>query len=115
MAVAVWLTYRGPLDGPFIFDDVPTVVSNLSLRRLWPLVNLDEGLGPLSQPPQTSVSGRPVANLSLAVDYHFSKLNRAAIASRIWRCTRVRGNRAGGCCEPHAAPRIFSRAVRDRG
>ena len=74
LALAVWFTYRGPLDGPFIFDDIPTVVSNLSLRQLWPLVNLGEGLGPLQPPPQTSVSGRPVANLSLAVDFHFSKL-----------------------------------------
>ena len=84
LAVAVWFTYRGPLDGPFIFDDVPTVVSNLSLRRLWPLVNLGEGRGPLQPPPQTSVSGRPVANLSLAIDYHFSQL-----APRGYRVTNI--------------------------
>lgn len=74
IALAVWFTYRGPLDGPFIFDDVPTIIGNTSIRSLWPLVSFSDRRGPLQPPPQTSVTGRPVANLSLAIDYHFSQL-----------------------------------------
>ncbi len=75
LALAVWLTYQGSLAAPFIFDDVPTIVGNLSLRRLWPLVSFSGEMSPLQALPQTAVYGRPLVNLSLALNYHFGQLD----------------------------------------
>ncbi|HEY4312004.1 MAG TPA: tetratricopeptide repeat protein [Pirellulales bacterium] len=74
LALAIWFTYRGSLDGPFIFDDVPTIAGNLSIRKLWPLVSFSGEMSPLQAPPQTSVHARPVVNLSLALNFYFSQL-----------------------------------------
>ena len=60
--------YHNSLAGPFVYDDVPAIVENPTIRRLWPLTL------PLS-PPQGSgvtVNGRPVLNLSFAVNYALS-------------------------------------------
>src|SRR5262249_31837210 len=58
-----WLAYRHSFEGPFIFDDGPSITDNLHIRQLLPL---REALG---APPQTAVSGRPVASLTLAINY----------------------------------------------
>lgn len=69
LAVAVFAAYSPALRAPFIFDDVSSITDNASIRRLWPPTI------PL-QPPGGSlaVSGRPVINYSLAVDYALNSL-----------------------------------------
>ena len=57
------VVYANSLGGPFIFDDHTTIVSNASIRQLRPLAL------PLSPPAETAVTGRPVANLTFAVNY----------------------------------------------
>jgi Flp pilus assembly protein TadD len=54
--------YAKSLGGPFIFDDLRSIASNPTLHPLWP-----PG-GVLHPPPGTTVSGRPLLNLSFAVD-----------------------------------------------
>lgn len=56
--------YLNSLDGPFIFDDEYSVQTNPSIRSLWPL-------GPVLHPPRLgrTVEGRPVLNLSFAINY----------------------------------------------
>ena len=70
LAGLIWLIYRPVLDAPLIFDDASTLVGNPSIRQLWPL---DSG-GPLDPPAGTPVYGRPLANLSFALNYHFGEL-----------------------------------------
>jgi protein O-mannosyl-transferase len=48
---------------PFDFDDLPGIVNNPTIRRLWPLSQV------LATPNlETAVSGRPIANLSFALN-----------------------------------------------
>ncbi len=47
---------------PFFFDDRPAILRNPTIRHLWPGRDL-------LNPPVSGVSGRPVANFSLAVNY----------------------------------------------
>jgi tetratricopeptide (TPR) repeat protein len=63
LIVAVVVAYSNSLHGKFIFDDVPSIVENQSIRDLgsWQV---------LAAPPDAiTTSGRPVVNLSLAVNY----------------------------------------------
>ena len=46
-----------------MWDDETAILKNQTIRQLWPI------WGPLSPPPETPVAGRPLANLSLAVNY----------------------------------------------
>src|SRR5580698_359879 len=55
--------YGGCLRAPFVFDDGPAILSNASIRKLWPAWGL------LSPPTGTTLSGRPIANLTFAVNY----------------------------------------------
>jgi tetratricopeptide (TPR) repeat protein len=57
------LVYANSLRGPFVYDDRAAIVGNQTIRTLWPLSV------PLAPPPFTPVSGRPLVNLSLAIDY----------------------------------------------
>lgn len=58
------VAYHNSFDGPFVFDDASSIVTNPTIRRLWPLTE------PLT-PPSSNVTaqGRPVLNLSLALNY----------------------------------------------
>ena len=56
-------TYWNSLRGPFIWDDQISIVTNASIHRLWPLSV------PLRPPRETPVAGRPVVNLSFALNY----------------------------------------------
>jgi tetratricopeptide (TPR) repeat protein len=58
--------YHNGLHGPFIFDDVNAIPGNPTIRRLWPILSA-------AQPPGTA--GRPVVNLSLAINYALGGLN----------------------------------------
>lgn len=65
LTVASLLAYGRTFSAPFIFDDLPGIVRNPTIRALWPL---DEVLFP-SQASGTGVDGRPIVNLSLALNY----------------------------------------------
>jgi hypothetical protein len=54
--------YANNLDGEFVFDDVDAIVSNESLRHL-------NSTAMLTPPPNTTATGRPLLNVTLAVDY----------------------------------------------
>lgn len=63
LAVIGLLTWLTGLGGKFVFDDIPGVENNLTIRHLLPLS------GPLNPPANTTLDGRPVANLSFALSY----------------------------------------------
>lgn len=60
----VFLSYANSISTPFVFDDLRGIVHNESIRKLWPLTDA------LSPPMMaTGAGGRPIVNLSLAVNY----------------------------------------------
>ena len=64
IAAGALAAYSGSFAGPLLFDDVPSIVNNPTIRRLWPLS------GPLCPPGGgITVEGRPVLNFSLALNY----------------------------------------------
>src|SRR6185503_20466827 len=64
LVVATIAAYWNSLNVPLFFDDRPAIIHNESIRHLWPpweaLTPPNDGSG---------VSGRPLVNLSLAVNY----------------------------------------------
>lgn len=87
---AVGLVYSRSLLHGFIFDDRPAILENPTIRRLWPIW---EALRP---PRENPMSGRPLANLTLAVNYALGGLKpwgyraanmglHAAAAVVLWR------------------------------
>jgi Flp pilus assembly protein TadD len=74
--VAGSLTYLNSVSNPFVFDDTATIVDNQQIRQL-------SDLPALLQPTrELSVAGRPVANISLALNYAVGGLNVAGY--HIW-------------------------------
>jgi len=69
IVAAVLLAYANGLTGPFIYDDIDSIPANNHLHGLWPLRSA------LSAPPRSSVSGRPIVCLSLALNYSLGGLN----------------------------------------
>ena len=63
IVVAGGVAYHNSLTGAFLFDDFNAIVDNPHIRRLWPLTEA------LTAPPQSTVDGRPVVALTLAVNY----------------------------------------------
>lgn len=64
LLLAGLLAYHNSLAGPFVFDDKPAILHNPTIRQLWPLSV------PLAPPADgSSVTGRPVVNLSFALNY----------------------------------------------
>ena len=63
------LVYGNGLSGPLVFDDETSILNNTSIRGLTPLS------GPLSPPRNTPVAGRPVVNLTFAVNYAIGGLD----------------------------------------
>ncbi len=61
--------YHNSLHAPFIFDDLDAITGNPTIRRLWPPWRA------MSPPPDSPVTGRPIVNLSLAVNYTLDGLN----------------------------------------
>jgi tetratricopeptide (TPR) repeat protein len=61
--VALCAAYANSFHGPFIFDDTPSIVENQSIRHLGSLQVL------AAPPDAVTTTGRPVVNLSLAVNY----------------------------------------------
>jgi tetratricopeptide (TPR) repeat protein len=61
--------YWNSLDAPFLWDDQLAVLSNQTIRALWP------PWAPLLPPIETAVAGRPLVNLSLALNYWLGGLD----------------------------------------
>ena len=57
------LAYANSFTGVFVFDDGAAILENPYLKSLWPLTRA------MTAPPETTVSGRPIASLTLAVNY----------------------------------------------
>src|SRR5262249_40655889 len=74
LAIVLGAIYGRALDAPFVFDDRTSVLENDSITKLWPLVGSDGAPGPLNPAPGMPTSGRPLVNLSLAINYHFGEL-----------------------------------------
>jgi len=69
LAAAVAAAYAQSWNGPFVFDDVSSIPENPTIQRLVPIARV------LSPPDGgETVSGRPVLNLSFALNYAVGKL-----------------------------------------
>ncbi len=68
IVAATVLAYFNSLQGPMIFDDISSIQDNPSIRQLWPLTV------PLATVPVGAFHTRPIANLSLAINYAFGGL-----------------------------------------
>ena len=70
IVLAAVLAYRNSFGGPFIFDDELSIRQNPTIRELWPIWK------PLCPPNHGEpVTGRPLLNLSFAVNYAINGLN----------------------------------------
>lgn len=63
VVVAGALVYANSFSGVFLFDDIQSIVDNPHIRTLWPLTSA------MTAPPQSSLAGRPIASLTLALNY----------------------------------------------
>ncbi len=63
LALLALAVYARSFAAPFFFDDLSSVTHNPSLQHLWPLT------GPLHPPADSTVGGRPLANLTLALNH----------------------------------------------
>ncbi len=63
LAGAAWIAYADSFAGVFVMDDKYAVLDNPHIKSLWPLTRA------MSAPPENPVSGRPVASLTLAINY----------------------------------------------
>jgi len=70
IAAAALAAYANSFHGPLVFDDVGTIAENQTIRHLWPIWSA-------LQPPAEGmpVTGRPIANLSLALNYAWGGTN----------------------------------------
>jgi protein O-mannosyl-transferase len=75
LAIAVGVVYGRAINSPFVFDDSISIVENSSIRHLWPLIGDDVHRGPLNPARDLPTSGRPLVNLSFAVNYKFGQLD----------------------------------------
>jgi protein O-mannosyl-transferase len=57
------LVYANSLSGPFVRDDAAAIVENPTILSLWPVT------GPLDPPRETPVAGRPLVNLTFALNF----------------------------------------------
>jgi protein O-mannosyl-transferase len=63
------LAYANSLSGPFIIDDGVSIVDNTHIRQLWPLSRA------LVAERESPVAGRPLVNLSFAINYAMGGLH----------------------------------------
>jgi tetratricopeptide (TPR) repeat protein len=69
IVIAGVLVYANSLSAPFIFDDQTAIINNQRIRQLWPLSV------PLSPLRETPVAGRPIVNLTFALNYAASGMD----------------------------------------
>jgi hypothetical protein len=72
LVAAGLIAYHNSFRGPFVFDDIPAITWNTTIRTLWPLSTV------FSPPPHNAATGRPIVNLSLALNYALSGYNVAS-------------------------------------
>jgi protein O-mannosyl-transferase len=77
LAVAVLGIYARAVDAPFVFDDRVSVLGNPSIVKLWPLIGDAESPGPLNPSRNRPTAGRPLVNLTFALNYHVGRLEPA--------------------------------------
>jgi tetratricopeptide (TPR) repeat protein len=70
------LTYANSIGGPFIFDDLTAIEQNDTIRQSWHHSNA------FFPPRQTPVGGRPVVNLSFALNYGLGGLD--VVGYHVW-------------------------------
>ena len=75
LGAAIWFVYGRAIDAPFIFDDHASVFENGSIKQLWPLLGDEIFRGPLNPKKDLPTSGRPLVNLSLALNYSWGGEN----------------------------------------
>jgi tetratricopeptide (TPR) repeat protein len=63
------VAYANSLSGPFIVDDAVTIIDNPHIRQLWPLSRA------LVTEQESTVAGRPLVNLSFAINYAMGGLH----------------------------------------
>jgi len=68
LALLCVAAYRNTFHVPFIYDDLPSIVENPAIRRLWPLSGVIAS-------DLTTLVGRPLISLSLAVNYAIGGYN----------------------------------------
>jgi tetratricopeptide (TPR) repeat protein len=66
IVLAALAAYHNSFSGPFVFDDSGSTTENPTIRHLWPVWKV------LSPPSDQTVGGRPLPNLSLALNYALS-------------------------------------------
>jgi hypothetical protein len=65
------IAYSDSLSGPFVHDDFESIRDNSTIRQLWPPAGL------LTPPHDgATVGGRPMLNVSFALNYAFGGLPR---------------------------------------
>ena len=77
LSAVIWHAFSRAENAPFIYDDRSSVVDNTSLRHLSPLLGDSNMTGPLRSAKELPTSGRPLLNLSFALNYHFGQLGPA--------------------------------------
>jgi protein O-mannosyl-transferase len=75
LALVIGVVYGRAARAPFVHDDNTSVLTNPSIVRLWPPFGTAERPGPLRPPRDAITSGRPLVNLSLALNYYFGGFN----------------------------------------
>jgi Flp pilus assembly protein TadD len=75
LALAIAAVYARAVYTPFIFDDADSIEKNASIRSVWPLTGSHEHFGPLNPPHDLPTSGRPIINLSFAINYALGALD----------------------------------------
>ena len=63
IALAALAVYANSFNGAFVFDDIPWILVDPGVHKLWPLTDVLFSSNP------NFVSGRPVVNLTIAVNY----------------------------------------------
>jgi hypothetical protein len=63
IALAALAAYHNCFSGPFVFDDLPSICDNQTIRHVWPIWDA------LSPSAASLVGGRPTVNLSFAINY----------------------------------------------
>jgi tetratricopeptide (TPR) repeat protein len=67
IVMAALAAYHNSFFGPFVFDDPTTIVDNPTIRHLGSISDV------FSPPKDTTAGGRPLVNLSLAINYALSE------------------------------------------
>ena len=70
IVLTVWAAYANTFSAPFVFDDLKSVIQNPTIRHL---SSWSEVLSPPNN--ATGASGRPVVNVTLAVNYAWGGLD----------------------------------------